>query len=62
MPTFRVYAIGDNGRVSGPAQDIECDTDAGALEQARTMFDGKLTEVWCEGILIGHVPPHKKKD
>jgi predicted ATP-grasp superfamily ATP-dependent carboligase len=61
MQTYRVYAIDSNGRISGPAQDIECESDQAALELARTLFDGELTEVWLGDILVGHVAPAKKK-
>ena len=46
MPHYRVYSVRHDGHYLGPAQVIECATDADAARQASQFVNGCDVELW----------------
>jgi hypothetical protein len=53
MPHSRIYRRAPDGHIEGPADLIECDNDAAALNHAREKPDGHGVEVWEGTRLVG---------
>lgn len=45
MPHYRLYTLGPGNRIS-QAVDLECETDAEAIEKARTLHPHEPVELW----------------
>ena len=59
MPTYRVYLIDENNRVTS-YKPVDADSDAEALHAARAFVDGCDVEVWDRDRKIGRLEPAKK--
>jgi len=46
MPEYRIYTLNDRNKISGPPQDITCENDQEAIQQAKQWLDGHDVEVW----------------
>jgi hypothetical protein len=55
MPDYRVYFVGPGGLFDG-AKDIECYSDAEAIEKAQEFMDGRDIELWERGRFIRKFP------
>jgi len=53
MLTYRLYYM-DSGRLH-VAATFEADGDAAAVEQARGLIDGRASELWQRGRLLGRL-------
>ena len=51
MPTYRILTLGPD-RLLEAAKDIECETDADAIKQAKQLLDGHDIELWQQGRFI----------
>jgi hypothetical protein len=56
MPAYRVYLVGKDGHISGPAHIIECADDQEAIGQAVHYTNGKCAELWNGARLIVRFP------
>jgi len=56
MTHYRVYPLDQSGHIAGPPEDLTCDNDATAIEQAKRLVDGRDVEVWDSGRLVIHLP------
>jgi hypothetical protein len=45
MPEYRIYTI-SGGKMAGPSTELECASDDGAIEHAKTLLTGLDIEVW----------------
>lgn len=54
MPTYRIYRLEGDGRISG-AEWIEAADDQVALEQARKQARGSRHELWQGHRLVGRI-------
>jgi hypothetical protein len=43
---YKVYFLGDDGHIRSAA-DIECESDAAAVEQATKIAKGATVTLWC---------------
>jgi len=43
---YRAYPVDRSGHIAGAATDLTCDDDATAIEQAKSLVDGRDIEVW----------------
>jgi len=55
MLAYRIYKT-HIGHVMGPADTIEADTDAAAIEQAMVFVDGLDVELWEGARLVATLP------
>jgi hypothetical protein len=46
MPDYRVFAVDDEGRSSGPLLIVTCDNDEQAIDRARGFKRHLAVEVW----------------
>jgi hypothetical protein len=46
MPTYRVFFLDTQNRVTLPAQDIDATDDQEAIVKARQYIDGRDIELW----------------
>jgi hypothetical protein len=57
MPTaYRLYKL-RGGRITGPAEVIECVDDHGAIEKAKQQLAGLAIEVWHGPRLVTRLEP-----
>ena len=56
MPTYRVYFIEPENRISRPPEVIECADDHEATDKAIGFVDGHDVEVWSLGRLVVRLP------
>jgi hypothetical protein len=45
MPDYRAYFVGREGRFAG-VKELDCDSDALAIERAQELMDGRDLELW----------------
>jgi hypothetical protein len=55
VPAYRVYIIGRDGHVAGPAPVADCQDDREAVEKAEQYLDGRSIEVWDGARLVAHL-------
>ena len=53
MPSYRVFAIGQDNQIKGAPRIIECESDEAALEQARELVEEMLLDVWESDSPVG---------
>jgi hypothetical protein len=46
MPDYRIFKMGNDGKISGPAQVIDCADEQEAIRTASQALDGKAAELW----------------
>ena len=47
MPEFyRIYTLTEHNKIAGPSQDVICQNDQEAIQQAKQWLDGHDLEVW----------------
>jgi hypothetical protein len=56
MPTYRIYTIGRDRRVSGPAEFVECADDQEAIRKAQQAVNGYDVELWDGPRLVVRLP------
>ena len=49
---FRAYTVGDDGHLLAPVV-IERETDQAAIDQVKTMLNGRPIELWQEARMLG---------
>ena len=52
---YRLFTVGDNGRVSTPAQEFVSLNDDAAIIEARRMLNEPAHELWEDGRLVARV-------
>jgi hypothetical protein len=57
MPEYRIYTIGKDGHISGPADIIDADDDQAAREKAKQGLEGRTIEVWIDSRRIAKFDP-----
>jgi hypothetical protein len=56
MPEFRIYRLDRDGRISGPADVIECADNQEATIKAMQLVDGHDVELWRGTRLVARFP------
>jgi hypothetical protein len=46
MPIYRIFKMGNDGKISEPAQAIDCADEQDAIRTASQAVDGKAAELW----------------
>jgi len=59
MPEYRIYTIGDDGRVWS-AEDIEYRNDQDAIQKAHRIIRRNDVELWRQGRLIARLPGRRE--
>ena len=62
MAQYRIYSVGREGQVLGPAQVIECADDAEALREAHQLLNGPDLEVWDDARLVHRLRQARSPD
>jgi hypothetical protein len=57
MQEYRIYLIDPAGRITQPAEVIECTDDEAAIAQAKQYINGRAVEVWRGAQRIVHFDP-----
>jgi hypothetical protein len=57
MQEYRIFLIGSDRRIVGPAEIIECPNDEAAVAEAQQYLDGLAVEVWKGARMIAHFDP-----
>jgi hypothetical protein len=57
MQEYRIFVIGRNGRITGPATILECPDDQAAVDQAQQHLNGRAVEVWNGARMIVRLDP-----
>jgi hypothetical protein len=55
MRDYRVYTLGEDGHFVD-VRDLQCATDAEAVEKAKQFLDPRNLQVWCRGRYVAHIP------
>jgi hypothetical protein len=55
MPDYRVFAVDDEGRSSGPGFIFTCDDDEQAIDRARRLKRHLAVEVWQAERLVAKI-------
>jgi hypothetical protein len=46
MPEYRIYTLTDANEIAGPSQDVTCENDQEAIQQAKQLLNGLDIEGW----------------
>lgn len=61
MAIYRVYKLGDDGRISGPPHVVDCRDDEAAMREAHRLLRGHVREVWDLARFVGRIVPARKR-
>jgi hypothetical protein len=56
MPQYRIYSLGPDGKISGPAEVVECADEQDAIDKASQAANGKAAELWEGARFIAYFP------
>ena len=52
MAQYRIFTVGQDGHIKGPAEIVECADDQEAIEEAAQLANGLDLEIWDRGRLV----------
>ncbi len=55
MTIFRLYRLDGRGKIAGPPERVEAETDEAGLDIARMVSGGQACELWERNRLVGHL-------
>jgi hypothetical protein len=58
---YRVYTLGEDGRVAGPPHLIECDDDSAAMREAQRILNDRVLEIWNLTRLVAKLEPLRRR-
>jgi hypothetical protein len=63
MPTYRLYTLGQDGRISHPAMICDCEDDEDAIKEAGKRAKTNQIEVWqgTRKVAALRPPVHRQK-
>ena len=59
MSKYRVYEFLDDGRITEPPAEFECETDDKAIKRARRSLGNRTIEVWTLQRFVARIEPRK---
>jgi hypothetical protein len=61
VQSYRIYSLGSDGKIAGPAEVVECADEQEAIDKASHAVNGEAVELWKGARLIAYFPSHEAR-
>lgn len=61
MPQYRIYTLLSGNKIVGATRIITCETDAQAIERARSFLENRDIEIWQGARVVARLQPRDTK-